>query len=258
MSIFVEDLSYEGENKKKILKNVNFKINTGEYCFFIGETGSGKTTILEILMGLLPGNGVEIFGKELFNKKNKRSIQKNISYVFQRCEAQFFETTVEKEIKISGDLRKAVEILNLLSLDYDEIKGKSPFELSGGEKRKLAITIALLKNPKILLLDEPTIGLDGRSSAELMEFLWKLNKEGLTIIQTTHIMEEVMNYATKTLVIKDGEVVYDGKDVFKEKILLNRCRLDIPFERRLLDGLAEKGINLKGEEVEKFLLEKLC
>jgi len=256
MSIFVEDLSYT--NERSILKNVNFKINTGEYCFFIGETGSGKTTILEILMGLLPGNGVEIFGKELFNKKNKRSIQKKISYVFQRCEAQFFETTVEKEIKISGDLRKAVEILNLLSLDYDEIKGKSPFELSGGEKRKLAITIALLKNPKILLLDEPTIGLDGRSSAELMEFLWKLNKEGLTIIQTTHIMEEVMNYATKTLVIKDGEVVYDGKDVFKEKILLDRCRLDIPFERRLLDGLAEKGINLKGEEVEKFLLEKLC
>lgn len=258
MSVSVKNLSYEVEKNKKILKKISFEVSEGEHCFFIGETGSGKTTILEILMGLLPGNGVEIFGKDLFNKKNTKSIQKNLSYVFQRCEAQFFETTVKKEIQISGDLIKAMEILNLLSLDYEEIKEKSPFELSGGEKRKLAITIALLKNPKILLLDEPTIGLDGKSSLELMEFLRVLNKNGLTIIQTTHIMEEVMDYATKTIVIKDGEVLYDGKDVFKEKKLLERCRLDIPFERRLLDGLAKKGIDLKREEVEKFLLEKLC
>ena len=258
MSISIKDLSYEGENNKKILKKISFEINRGEYCFFIGETGSGKTTILEILMGLLPGNGVKIFEKDLFNKKNKRQIQKEISYVFQRCETQFFETTVKKEIKISGNLIKGIEILKLLSLDYEEIKEKSPFELSGGEKRKLAITIALLKEPKILLLDEPTIGLDGKSSLELLEFLRELNKNGLTIIQTTHIMEEVIEYATKTIVIKDGEVMYDGKDVFKEKKLLDRCRLDIPFERRLLDRLAEKGIHLKMEEVEEFLLERLC
>lgn len=258
MSISVKDLSYDGEKKKKILKNISFEISEGEYCFFIGETGSGKTTILEILMGLLPGNGIEIFGEDLFDKKNTKSIQKKISYVFQRCEAQFFETTVEKEIVISGDSEKAAEILNLLSLNYHEIKGKSPFELSGGEKRKLAITIALLKNPEILLLDEPTIGLDGKSSLELLEFLKELNKNGLTVIQTTHIMEEVVNYATKTIVIKSGEVVYDGRDVFKEKDMLKKCRLDIPFERRLLDSLKEKGINLKREEVEKFLLEKLC
>jgi energy-coupling factor transport system ATP-binding protein len=258
MSISIKDLSYEGENNKKILKKISFDVNKGEYCFFIGETGSGKTTILEILMGLLPGNNVEIFGENLFNKKNTRFIQKKISYVFQRCEAQFFETTVEKEIKISGDLTEAVEILNLLSLDYNEIKKKSPFELSGGEKKKLAIVIALLKKPKILLLDEPTTGLDGRSSLELLKFLKKLNKDGLTIIQTTHIMEEVMDYATKTIVIKKGEVVYDGKDVFQQEELLDRCRLEIPFKMKLINSLNKKNIYLKNHEIENFVMENLC
>lgn len=262
MSISIKNLSYEGENEEKILKNMFFHVDEGEYCFLIGETGSGKTTILEILMGLIGENQlqneIKIFKKKLFGKKNKRVIQKEISYVFQRCEAHFFKTTVEKELKVSGDLEKGIEILKLLSLEYEEIKGKSPFELSGGEKRKLAIAIALLKNPKILLLDEPTIGLDGRSSAELMNFLGTLNKKGMTIIQTTHIMEEVMDYATKCIVVKDGEVAYDGTDVFKERKILKNCRLDIPFERRLLDALSKKGFDLEKEEIEEFLLERLC
>jgi len=258
MSISVKELSYKGEDNKEILKKISFEINEGEYCFFIGETGSGKTTILEILMGLLPGNNVKIFKKDLFNKENIKFIQKKISYVFQRCETQFFQTTVEKEIQISGDLIKAIKILKLLFLDYDEIKKKSPFELSGGEKRKLAITIALLKNPKILLLDEPTTGLDGKSSLELLEFLKKLNEKGLTIIQTTHIMEEVMEYATKTIVIRDGEVGYDGKDVFQQEKLLDRCRLEIPFKMRIINTLDKKNIYLKKNEIENFISEKLC
>jgi len=228
MSVSVKDLSYEGENSKEILKKISFEINEGEYCFFIGETGSGKTTILEILMGLLPGNNVKIFKKDLFNKENTKFIQKKISYVFQRCEAQFFQTTVEKEIKISGDLIKAIEILKLLFLDYD------------------------------LLLDEPTTGLDGKSSLELLEFLKKLNEKGLTIIQTTHIMEEVMEYATKTIVIEGGEVVYDGKNVFQQEKLLDRCRLEIPFKMKIINALNKKNIYLKKDEIENFILEKLC
>ena len=262
MSISIKNLSYQGENKEKILKNLYFDIDEGEYCFFIGETGSGKTTLLEILMGLIGEkqikNEVQIFKKNLFDKKNKRTIQKDLSYVFQRCEAHFFKTTVKKELEVSGDLIKGIEILKLLSLEYEEIKEKSPFELSGGEKRKLAITIAILKNPKILLLDEPTTGLDGRSSNELMDFLKKLNKDGMTIIQTTHIMDEVLNYSTKCIVIKGGEIMYDGIDVFKERKILESCRLNIPFERRLLDTLSQKGFDLEKDEIEKFLLDKLC
>lgn len=262
MSISIKNLSYEGENEEKILKKISFHVDKGEYCFLIGETGSGKTTILEILMGLIGENQlqneIKIFKKKLFSKKKKRILQKQISYVFQRCEAHFFKTTVRKELEVSGDLEQGIEILKLLSLEYEEIKEKSPFELSGGEKRKLAITIALLKNPKILLLDEPTIGLDGRSSVELMNFLETLNKNGMTIIQTTHIMEEVMDYSTKCVVVKGGEIMYDGTDVFKERGILKKCRLDIPFERRLLDALSKKGFNLKKEEIEDFLLEKIC
>lgn len=262
MSISVKNLYYENEEKKNILKKISLDIVEGEFCFFIGETGSGKTTLLEVLMGLIGEtqikNEVKIFEKNMFDKKNKKTLQKEISYVFQRCEAHFFKTTVKKELEISGDLIEGIKILKLLSLEYEEIKEKSPFELSGGEKRKLAITIALLKKPKILLLDEPTIGLDGKSSIELMEFLKSLNESGMTIIQITHRMEEVLNYSTKCIVVKDGEIIYDGSDVFGEEKILESCRLEVPFERRLQDALSQKGFDLNRDEIEKFLLEKLC
>lgn len=261
MSIFIKDIVYQNQGKK-ILNGVTLEVKKGEYCFFIGETGSGKTTILELAMGLLEDKSIsgkiEVFGRPMIGKKNKRENQRNISYVFQRCEAQFFETNIEKELSISGDLDKGKEILNTLGLDYERIKSKSPFELSGGEKRKVAITIALLKNPELLLLDEPTMGLDGKSSEELMAFLKKLNEKGMTIIQTTHIMEEVLNYGTKAVVIKDGKVEYEGKDVFSEKKILKESRLEVPFKRQLLDKLLEKGIDIKEEEVEDYLLKELC
>lgn len=220
---------YRGVRRKDItiaLKDINLNIDErDEFLFVIGRTGSGKSTLISHMNGLLlPTSGeVKIFDSILTRKKNKnpklKPIRKRIGFVFQFPEYQLFEENVYKDICFAPsnfgfkeeEMKKAVaDVCELLHIDEALLK-KSPFNLSGGQMRKCAIAGVLAYNPDILVLDEPTRGLDPITACEIMDIFNKINKElHKTIIVISHDMDLVYKYATRCIVMKDASKVYDG------------------------------------------------
>ncbi|MDR2457271.1 MAG: energy-coupling factor transporter ATPase [Clostridiales Family XIII bacterium] len=233
-------LSYE----TKAIKNISFEIDKGGFIGIIGKTGSGKTTLIEHFNGLLkPSSGTVFFnGKDIFAKKAKLSdVRKKIGFLFQYPDYQLFAETVLEDIAfgpINLGIKKveaekiAVSCMERVELDPEIFKEKSPFELSGGEKRKVAIAGILAMNPDILVLDEPTANLDPKSHRKFFALISKIRKEkNLTIILVSHNMDEIAEYCEKIILLDNGNLIkYDlTKNIFADESLINKYSLRLPL-----------------------------
>jgi len=272
---------YRGVKRKDItiaLDNINLDINEcDEFITVIGKTGSGKSTLISHMNGLLlPTEGkVVLFDKEFTRKKNRnpklKPIRKRIGFVFQFPEYQLFEENVYKDIIFApknfgftpDEIKDSVlNVCELLNIDTDLLK-KSPFNLSGGQMRKVAIAGILAYNPDILILDEPTRGLDPKTAHEIMEVFYNIHKKmHKTIIMITHDMNIMYKYATRTLVMKDARLVYDGS---KEELFKTNSYKDYHLEKpevlSMIDHLNQRlGLNIPytvhtKEELLSYLME---
>lgn len=263
MSIHFQDVSYTYQAgtsfEGRALFDVNLNILDGSYTAFIGHTGSGKSTIMQLLNGLhLPTSGkVTVAGKEITSQsKNKdiKSIRKQVGLVFQFPESQLFEETVLKDVAFGpqnfGVSQKEAEALAREKLTLvgisEELFGKNPFELSGGQMRRVAIAGILAMQPDILVLDEPTAGLDPKGRKELMSLFKSLHQSGMTIVLVTHLMDDVANYADFVYVLEAGKIILSGqpKAIFQHIDLLKEKQLGVPKVTAFAQRLAKQGFDL--------------
>lgn len=247
----------------KALNNISFDLTNDHFVALTGKTGSGKSTIAELINCFIkPTLGtVEING--FINNQNKlkykevNKLRKDIGFLFQFSEKQLFEETVLKDIlfgvnnfypKRENNLQLAKSALRLVGLD-ESFDNRSPFDLSGGEKKRVAIAGVIAYKPKLLILDEPTAGLDARSKREIMELFKTINKEGIDILLITHDMELANDYASKIIVMDNGEIKRIGapKEIFKEDV--EQYNLESPFIYKTINLLKEKGINVDSNKV---------
>lgn len=241
----------------RALHDVTFSVKDGSYVAIIGHTGSGKSTILQHLNALLkPTEGLVELGDKTIDSttgnKDLKPLRKKVGIVFQFPEAQLFEETVEKDIAFGPKnfgvseeeaLKIAAEVVKTVELPEEVLK-KSPFDLSGGQMRRVAIAGVLAMKPEVLVLDEPTAGLDPKGRLEMMEMFYKLNKEqNMTIVLVTHQMNDVSDYADHVIVIEAGNVVKEGspKEVFSDASWLLEKQLGVPTTLAFVEKLKEKG-----------------
>lgn len=230
--IEINDLEHEYTTGKKALKGASLNIREGEFLAVLGHNGSGKTTLVKHLNGLLMPTGGEV----IVNEKNTREssifeIGKEVGYVFQNPDHQIFADTVYEEVafspKIRGCSQEEIEIRvkeALKAVDMEGYEKEDPFSLTKGERQRIAVASILSARPKVLILDEPTTGLDYKEQKKMMELIKKLNEDGHTIVMITHTMWVVSEYAHKVAVIKDGEVMMHGntREIFsREEDLLD-------------------------------------
>ena len=241
--------------EKTALKNISLNIDDGNFLAIAGHTGSGKSTLIQIIAGLIdvPKGTVEVDGESIKNKSARRKI----GIVFQYPEHQLFEETVERDIAfgprnfgLSEDeiISRVDESMKLVGLDL-ELKEKSPFELSGGQRRRVAIAGILALKPKYLILDEPTAGLDPRAKKNLLAEIQRLHELGVTIILVSHSMEDIANLASRVIVLTNGEILFDGtpRKLFVHEKILNRAGLIPPAATKLLQKISRAGLNVNAE-----------
>ena len=271
MQISLKNVSYTYNYKtpyaREVLKDINLNVEEGSYTVIIGKTGSGKSTLIEHINGLLlPTHGEVLVNNVLItnlkSKKEKRELAKNlkvlrqdVAVLFQFSEQQLFETSVLKDIifaplnyGISEEraISKAKELIKLVGLDESYLD-KSPFELSGGEMRKVALCGVLALEPKVLILDEPTVALDYKSREEIMTMVKKLKDElNMTIVLISHNMNYVLEYADKVFVLKNGKINFEGtvEELFADEKLLKENSLEQPELLKFYNKLQENNIKL--------------
>ena len=266
MSIKIENLTHiyspNGPFEKKALDNVNIEINDGDFVAIIGHTGSGKSTLIQHMNGLEKATSGKIFIDDIdITAKDVKltDIRKKVGLVFQYSEYQLFEETIERDIafgptnlklneeEIKNRVKKAME---MVGLDYETYKDKSPFDLSGGQKRRVAIAGVIAMEPKVLILDEPTAGLDPKGRDDILGQIRQLHdKYGMTIVLVSHSMEDVAKLAEKVIVMNKGKVVLTGtpKEVFKEVDILEEIGLGVPQVTYLMKELIKKGFDVSDE-----------
>lgn len=242
--------------ENKVLHDINFTIEHGSYTAIVGHTGSGKSTLLQHLNALkVPTTGSVWLGDYEINASKKQKalneLRKEVGVVFQFPEAQLFEETIGKDIAFGPQnfgvseeeaLVLARKILPVVGLD-ESFMDKSPFDLSGGQMRRVAIAGVLVMKPSVLVLDEPTAGLDPKGQLEMMDLFNRLHEEeGITIILVTHQMEDVAKYADNMIVLDAGRIVDQGspKHVFKNQKWLQSIQLDVPQTVEFANLLADK------------------
>ena len=244
------------------LDDVSFRIENGEFVGIIGHTGSGKSTLVQHLNGLLkPTSGqVLIDGEDLNGEHvNRRALRQRIGLVFQYPEYQLFEETVAKDIAFGPKNQglSAAEIdervryaMDCVHLDYQKYAERSPFELSGGQMRRVAIAGVLAMKPSVLILDEPTAGLDPRGRDRILGMLEELHaRENVTILMVSHSMDDMARLASRLIVMSDGKVVADGtpREIFMQEEMMTSIGLDIPEAARLCARLRAKGYDLPAD-----------
>ena len=264
MGIALENVSFTYQEGTPLastaLSDVSLTIEDGSYTALIGHTGSGKSTILQLLNGLLvPSQGsVRVFDTLITStSKNKdiRQIRKQVGLVFQFAENQIFEETVLKDVAfgpqnfgVSEEDAEQIarEKLALVGID-ESLFDRSPFELSGGQMRRVAIAGILAMEPAILVLDEPTAGLDPLGRKELMNLFKKLHQSGMTIVLVTHLMDDVAEYANQVYVMEKGCLVKGGKpsDVFQDVVFMEEVQLGVPKITAFCKRLADRGVSFK-------------
>ncbi len=241
--------------EKHALKDINLKIEKGEFIGLIGHTGSGKSTLIQHMNGLIKATSGRIYynGEDIYEKNyDMRSLRSKVGLVFQYPEHQLFETTVYKDVnfgpknlgidKLEADIR-TYEALKMVGIGEDLLDA-SPFELSGGQKRRVAIAGILAMKPEVLVLDEPTAGLDPRGRDEILDQIASLHEEsGITVILVTHSMEDVANYVDRILVMNRGSLVMDHepREVFSRLKELEEIHLAAPQVTYVMHTLREKG-----------------
>ena len=264
MGIALENVSFTYQEGTPLastaLSDVSLTIEDGSYTALIGHTGSGKSTILQLLNGLLvPSQGsVRVFDTLITStSKNKdiRQIRKQVGLVFQFAENQIFEETVLKDVAfgpqnfgVSEEDAEQIarEKLALVGID-ESLFNRSPFELSGGQMRRVAIAGILAMEPAILVLDEPTAGLDPLGRKELMNLFKKLHQSGMTIVLVTHLMDDVAEYANQVYVMEKGCLVKGGKpsDIFQDVVFMEEVQLGVPKITAFCKRLADRGVSFK-------------
>jgi energy-coupling factor transport system ATP-binding protein len=272
MSIKIENLTHVYMPKtpfeKKAIDNISIEIKQGEFVALIGHTGSGKSTLIQHINGLLkPTSGTIIIDElDITVKKAKLTdIRKKVGLVFQYPEYQLFEETIEKDIAFgphnlgldNDEINKRVQrAMKIVGLDYEEYKDKSPFEISGGQKRRVAIAGVVAMEPKILILDEPTAGLDPKGRDDILNKIVELYKQNdMTIILVSHSMEDVAKVANRIIVMDEGTCILDGtpQKIFKEIEILESVGLAVPQVTYLIRELRSKGFNVSEDT---FTVEK--
>lgn len=264
MGISLENVSYTYQSgtpfERRALFDMTVTIKDGSYTAFIGHTGSGKSTIMQLLNGLyLPTSGQVKVDDTIINSQSKnkeiKPIRKKVGLVFQFPESQLFAETVLEDIAFGPQNfgvskeeaeQRALESLRLVGLS-DELCDQNPFDLSGGQMRRVAIAGILAMQPDILVLDEPTAGLDPQGRKELMSLFKQLHLSGITIVLVTHLMDDVADYATAVNVMEKGRLVLSGtpKDVFQKVAFLKEKQLGVPKITEFALQLQEKGYSFE-------------
>lgn len=282
MSIKIIDLQHiydrKTPNETIAIDNINLEIGSGEFLGLIGHTGSGKSTLIQQMNGLLkPSSGDIIISgyniteglnlpvrnkkkvtKAESNERKKRLIEvrKRVGLVFQYPEYQLFEETIEKDIAFGPNnlglneeevKRRVIDAMDIVGLDYETYKDRSPFELSGGQKRRVAIAGVLAMKPEVLILDEPTAGLDPRGRDEILGQIKHLHdRDKLTVIIVSHSMEDMAKIADRLIVMNRGQIVLDGtpKEVFRHIDELENIGLAVPQIAYLIRSLIENGFDI--------------
>ncbi|MCB5951647.1 energy-coupling factor ABC transporter ATP-binding protein [Enterococcus sp. BWT-B8] len=256
------DFTYQPNTpfEQHALFDINLTIKDGSYSAIVGHTGSGKSTLLQHLNALVkPTKGTVTIGDRVItpetDNKNLKPIRKKVGIVFQFPEAQLFEETVAKDIAFGPQnfgaseeegRKLAEEMLGLVGMDESYLD-RSPFELSGGQMRRVAIAGVLAMEPEVLVLDEPTAGLDPQGRKEMMEMFQHLHENrGMTIVLVTHLMDDVANYADQVFVMEKGQVIKTGKpsDVFQDTQWLKKKQLGVPTAAVFAEKLSEKGFSI--------------
>ncbi len=262
MLIKLENIEYKYMSgtpyEQTALKNINLEIKSGEFLGLIGHTGSGKSTLIQQLNGLLKPTAGSIYvdGKNIADKDLKlRELRFKVGLVFQYPEYQLFDETVEKDIsfgprnmglsesEIGERVKEAMKLVGL----SEKLKDKSPFELSGGQKRRTAIAGVLAMNPEVLILDEPAAGLDPKGRNDILSQIEYMHeKRDMTIILVSHSMEDIAKYADRVVVMKDGGIAAQGSadEIFAMRERLADINLDVPQITKVVDILREKGYDL--------------
>lgn len=259
MSITVENLTYTYSkglpNETRALEDVSFQLEPGEFAAVIGHTGSGKSTLMQQLNGLLrPDSGKITVGEVcITDPSNKMTeVRRKVGLVFQYPEYQLFEETVAKDVAfgpkqvgITGEEldRVVEESIRLTGLDYEEVKERSPFELSGGQKRRVAIAGVLAMKPEILILDEPTAGLDPSAHRDVLNLIRRIHrKERMTILLVSHNMGDIAELADRVLVMNRGKLVMNGTpaEVFSRGEPLREMGLGLPPATEFMERLKER------------------
>ncbi len=274
MFVELKDVYYRYQaGEEDILRGVNLGIEKGEFVALVGHTGSGKSTLVQTINGLLrPSSGqVLIEGREIKEWESPIMVRKKVGLVFQYPEHQLFEETVfkdiafgpknlgwsEKEIK-----EKVKQAMDFVQLDYEELKDRSPFGLSGGQKRRAAIAGVLAMEPELLILDEPIAGLDPRGRRKLLDRINWLNEEqGITVLLISHRMEDAARRAQKLFVMNQGQIVLQGspQEIFEQRDELYEIGLEIPPLNEVLWQLRKCGYPVRTdiftiEDVEEEIL----
>ena len=252
--IYMPDTPFE----KVSVENITMSVKKGEFLGIVGHTGSGKSTLIQHFNGLLKPDSGHVFvdGCNIWDEKTGlRDVWFKVGMVFQYAEHQLFEETVYKDIafgpknmgieekEIDKRIREAAEAVEL----DEKLLSKSPFELSGGQKRRVAIAGVLAMKPEVLVLDEPAAGLDPKAKERILRMLKKLNTEhGITIVIVSHSMEDIANYADRMVILSHGRVKYEGvpRDIFQNRESLEKIGLSIPQAASVMQRLCDEGFPL--------------
>lgn len=267
MSIVVKNLSFTYSKgsafEKKALDDVSITVNDGDFLAIVGHTGSGKSTFLQHLNGLikLTEGEIKVLDIDLNARRpDYKKLRFTVGMVFQYPEYQLFDETVAKDVgfgprnmKLDAEEidKRVKETISLVGLDYAEISEKSPFEISGGQKRRVAIAGVLAMKPKVLVLDEPTAGLDPLGKREIMKLVLKLKENTCpTVIMVTHDMDIVASYASRVAAFNKGKIVFDGKpyELFAKEDL-KEYGLDVPAAVSIANDLRKAGFDVPVEAI---------
>lgn len=275
MSIVIENLSYTYSPKtpyeKVALKNVTLTIDDGDFLGIVGHTGSGKSTLVSHFNGLtkLMSGKLIVDGIDLSLKYDYKKLRSKVGMVFQYPEYQLFDETVERDVGFGpkniglddAEIKKRVkEAITAVGLSYDDIKDRSPFELSGGQMRRVALAGVLAMQPDILVLDEPTAGLDPKGKKEILSIIGDVHSNGKTIIMISHNMEEIAANCNRVAVMDNGELagVFTPDELFCSDELVKRLSLELPCYAAVASALRAKGydVSAKNEnDLEKSILK---
>lgn len=270
MSIVIKNLSYIYSPKtpfeKKALDDITFTIEDGDFFGIIGQTGSGKSTLISHFNGLIKvmSGSLTVNGTDLGKKYDYKQLRGKVGMVFQYPEYQLFDETVERDVGFGprnlglspAEVKeRAAEAIKLVGLDYDAIKDRSPFELSGGQMRRVALAGVLAMRPKILVLDEPTAGLDPRGKDEILQLTLRIKEQCPTIVMISHNMDEVSRYCNKIAVLAKGKLegVFRPAELFGKSDLIDRLGLSLPTPAYVARKLRERGLDVSASSEDELV-----